>query len=320
MNNPTKKQHYVPRKYLRKWCDEDDAFYPIKVESKNPAIVKVFDKVSNPERFCFENFFYAQKTGEKDEFSQIVEKDFTDAENSFWKQLPDIESKILNNKQISPDEKWVIASFGIMLWLRGKKYREWSNDMSENLIKWIMKTHMQMAHKDPKFMKELKDHGITQEEMIEFADKEEYKVEVNNSQSLRLFESYEKFSNLLFHKYWIVYISRDGKFITSDSPYLDIPKYEENPTIYGQSFLARNQYIILSPKILIECIYPNNKNGKKFKRIDITGKIGYIHHLNSIMLMNANQFGFHPNNQNLKDLEKWINFVDKNKDLFKTKK
>ncbi len=224
MNNPTRKQHYVPRKYLRKWCDEKDSFYPIQVESKNPAKLKIFEKESNPERFCYENFFYAEQTGKKDEYSQIVEKDFTDAENGFWKRLPEIESKILDNKQILPDEKWLIASFGIMLWIRGKKYREWSNDMSESLIKWVMKSRIQTLHHDIESMKELEKYGVTQQEMIEFAEKEDYKVEISNAQSLRLFESYENFSNLLFHKYWNVYISREGKFVATDSPYLDIPK------------------------------------------------------------------------------------------------
>lgn len=320
MNNPTRRQHYVPRKYLRKWCDENDSFFPVKVQSRQPAKIEIFEKESNPERYCYENFFYAKHTGRYDDFSQLVEKDFTDAENVFWDKLPEIEKKILNNQQILTEEKWIIASFGIMLWLRGKKYREWSNKMSEDLFKWIMKSHIRMADKDPDFMRDLSEHGITHEEMIEFADKEEYKVEISNAQSLRLFESYKQFSNLLFHKYWQVYISRDGKFITTDSPYLDLPIREEKPTFFGQTFLMRKQYLVLSPYILIEAIHPNNNSGKKLKRIDVTGNKGLVHYLNSIMIMNANLFGFHAEKENLEELKKVLNFIDSNKEMFIPKK
>ena len=55
-NEPkTQKQHCISQFYLRQWVDDIAGFYTIKIESKDPSNLKVFDKKSNPSRFCYEN-------------------------------------------------------------------------------------------------------------------------------------------------------------------------------------------------------------------------------------------------------------------------
>ncbi len=122
-NRTIRKQHYVPQFYLKQWCDNSGAFYPIKIEKKVPPELHVFKDKSGPNRFCYENFFYAQHTGKEDEISQFLENTFAEIESIFSKELPKLENKIINNEQITDEEKYHLSELMIFLWLKGKNLR-----------------------------------------------------------------------------------------------------------------------------------------------------------------------------------------------------
>lgn len=302
----TAKQHYVPQFYLRQWCDEDDGFYPIKIENRTPPKFSVFKNKSGPSSFCFENFFYAQYTGVKDEISQVIEKTFAEAEAVLDTQLLKIEQKIINHEQITDIDKYNLCECALFFHFRGKKYRQESQRMTESLVKQINKHLVRHMDKDPKTKAEMDEHGVTKEQMIDFAEKGEYSVELGNIHHLQIMNDMQGFCNLLFAKYWKVYISRDNDFIVTDTPYLDLATSQH---FFGNDFLSREQSFVLSPRVTIVMLYPQNDSGKKFSREDITGNKRKVQTLNTHRLVNSVMFGFHKDKKVLDTLNIFAEFL-----------
>lgn len=124
---------------------------------------------------------------------------------------------------------------------------------------------------------------------------------------MRIMDEMWRFCNLLMAKYWQIYISREGNFITTDTPYLDIPLSDK---FWGNDFLAREQVFILSPRVVIIARDPKSLVGKKIHRNDITGNKGKISMVNCHNLMNAISFGFHKDKTLLLETEKMVIIMD----------
>ncbi|HTK33007.1 MAG TPA: DUF4238 domain-containing protein [Candidatus Paceibacterota bacterium] len=302
----TEDQHYVPQFYLKQWLDPTGGFYPVKIEEKIPPKLKIFDKKSDQSRFCYENFFYAQHTGVADEVSQVIEKKFAEIEAIFSNELPILEKKIVNCEQISESEKFHLAECMIFLHFRGKKYLDQSKKMTDEVTKQMMKHWVQYIDKSPKSKARMEESGLTKEQMVDYVHKGEFTVDYGNMHHLQIMKDMGGFCNILSAKFWRVYISHEGHFITTDAPYLDMPVTN---TFFGNDFLSREQSFILSPRVMIVALYPNNNNGKKFVRKDITNNRAFIQQLNLHNLMNAIRFGFHKDRDLLVELEKLIQFV-----------
>jgi hypothetical protein len=306
----TKKQHYVPQFYLRQWCDSDGCFYPVKIENKKPPKLVIFKKKSRPSCFCFENFFYAQHTGKEDEMSQLLEESFADIEGDFSKHLSRIEKDIVDNKQVSDDEKYLVSQFMTFLWMRGKSWLDQSKKMSEDVAKQIFKMDVYNVDKIPKLKAKMEKLGLTKEDMIKFAEEEKYTIDFGNAHHLMLLKEMDGFSNLLHAKVWKIYISKKGEFVTSDAPYLDM---STNKGYWGNDFLSREQSFVLSPRVLIVALYPSYDGGKKIFRKDITEDVLLIRQINCHNLMNSMKFGFHKDRKILEDLERYISLVYESK-------
>jgi hypothetical protein len=315
MSGKTVKQHYVPQFYLRYWCDTQNTFIPIKIVDRDTGTIVIL-KRAGTSVFCFENYFYAKWTGKEDEFSQIVEKTFIELESFFSKELPKVEKKIVEYYQISDSEKYLISQFAIMMWLRGKSYREWSNEVTDSMVRKMSQLFSHKIGETKESRELLKKYNLTKEEMIEFVKSGQYKVEVSNTHHLKMFESMEEFCNLLYAKYWKVLISKKGEFITTDTPYLDLPRHRKEPSIYGQSFLEREQYLILSPRVTIVAVYPKNETGKKFKREDVTNNKNLIAFINAHHLMNSIRFGFHNKREVIQETKDMVSILEANKEEF----
>lgn len=308
MSKSTKKQHYVPQFYLRQWCDNNGGFFPIKVSSKNPPILEIFNKKSGPGSFCYENFFYAQHTGKEDPESQVIEKEFSKIEAFFSVQLPTIEQKILKNKQVTEEDKYTPSQCMIFLHFKGKAYREESKRITEHFVKEINKRIVGHIGKSEKSKKELEEAGVTKEEMIEFTERGEYLVDMGNFHHMAIMKDMEGFCNLLSAKYWKIYVSREAGFITTDTPYVDVSLSNE---LFGNDFFSREQRFVLSPKVFIVARNPRDLNSKNISRKDISGNRVNIATINGHSIMSAMRFGFHNCKEVLFDTKKIIEVLHK---------
>jgi hypothetical protein len=273
----TIKQHYVPRAFLSRWCDEKEVFFPIKIHRHTPPKLETLQK-TGVYPFCCEKYFYANKKGKKDDFSQIVEDGFTEAEKEIYPIIENFESKVLNNKEITLEDKIQLSSVMLFLHLRGKQYLEWSRQSSEDMSKKIFEMNLRF-----------KKNNISEKEILDIL--KEVKVDFGTAHHLKSLENITEFSYYLANKYWKIYISKNNDFIVTDTPYLDLPSKTKG--FFSNTIMDREQFFILSPKIHISLLKPDNINSKNTNRKDITNYSNIVDYLNMISLMNSVQFGFH---------------------------
>lgn len=286
----TAKQHYVPQFYLRQWIDEDLGFYPARVTHGFPPEIQIFERKSNPRSFCYENYFYAQHTGKADEMSQEIEKTFAEIEAIFSKELPAIEKKILNNEQIKDSDKYSLAQCMTFLHFRGKKYLDESKRMTNEMTQKMFEMRLRFSDNDPKFQALLKKHSLSKEELLEHLTTGRIEVDYGNHHHLQMLNEIQGFSNLLHAKFWRIYTSKEGHFITSDAPYNDRPLSRE---FYGNDFFSREQSFVLSPRAVIVAQSPKHEGGKKLVRNDLTGDKNKIGMINAHTLSSSIKFCFH---------------------------
>lgn len=108
-DNPTKKQHYLPQFYLKRFADSNGSLY---------YYDKRIDYISSPKSYSsvgYKHYFYAAVTGVADDISQHVEQWLKTYEDIISKELTGVIEKILNNDPISEDDKYILAAFMCML-------------------------------------------------------------------------------------------------------------------------------------------------------------------------------------------------------------
>lgn len=281
--NNTIKQHYVPRAFLERWSIDNGQVYPIKIITKIPPKLEILKK-TGVYPFCHENYFYANEQGKKDEFSQIVEENFTEVENGMYATLTSFEKKVLRNEQITFDDKYNLASIMLFFHMRGKKHLEWSKNFSNEIVRKMF--DMTLRFKEENEFKEL---GITREEALEM--NRDMSVDLGMAHHLQQLKDIQEFAFHIARKYWRINISKKGEFIVSDAPYLDLPVKQVG--WYGNSIYDRDQIFMLSPKVRISIMKPISLKAKNVNRKDITNDNNNVDHLNLISLMNSVLFGFH---------------------------
>lgn len=108
------------------------------------------------------------------------------------------------------------------------------------------------------------------------------------------------FTNMFFGMKWKAYIAfGDEIFITTDSPVVE--KWPPPQGFYGASFLNRDKYFALTPRILIELTYP--RGARKVKRKALYKKHSdQVKTLNMILISNAKEFAYSGNKAILEGL------------------
>ncbi len=121
----TKKQHYIPKFYLKLFSDVK-------------GFLEVFDKEINEflkpksiKSIGWKDYFYSLETGKEDEIGQVAEKYLGEWENIIAPKIQPIIQKIIQDKHITIDDKWWVAALLSLIWLRGPGMRQQLNDIDE---------------------------------------------------------------------------------------------------------------------------------------------------------------------------------------------
>jgi hypothetical protein len=288
-SNPTEKQHFVPRFYLRNFSDSNGLIRVLDVPNKRIGKPRPYQSVG------YSKFFYAAKTGVSDKISQDVEEWLKVFENYIARGLPKIINAIDGLQHIEDDDRYFLSVFISMLWLRAPGMRDQLNKMHEDLLKQTMKINVPRGIE--RYLKETGKKWSPEEieKIMKVVESGNYDVRFNNIDHLRFMVEtlgYNKpgFANMFFGMKWKIYLLRSKEiFITTDSPIVE--KWFPPKTAYGDgcSFLERTKYFALTPKILIELTYPCGT--KKVKRETLfEGQSEIVKMFNIILMSGCQEF------------------------------
>ncbi len=310
----TKDQHYVPQFYLKKFINEVGKLEILDCEHRKIV------QSRTPKSVCYEEYFYSANN-ELDEASQEIEKEFERIETKISDAYGGIVERFINFKEITLDDKILISTFMSMQYLRGPYMRKQIKRMSESVIKQITQMRYgsdDINHSLDKFEIQTGEKISAQErkDLIKLARSGNYNVETNNVTHLQMFAEMEGFRNLFFAKDWLVYVSKSNKkFITSDSPIIEIFPEWTSKFFYGPSFLQRIHQFAMTPEIFIVANDHKNSSGiGKIKRktlFDNEKHNNKILELNFEYPRNAIAYAYANNKNSLNDILNVVDLYDK---------
>lgn len=292
-------QHFAPKFYFKNFSD-NNFLQTLDLKAGKLLKPKPYGGV------CYAKFFYALKTGTKDEISQEIEEFFNAVETHYSKHYEGIVDNILMYRQLSHEQLDALAWFVACLWVRSPQMRSRMNAMMEDGLKQFMK----FTASHPSFMehskKALEKEGksVTEEQLKEVAETfitGKYTIDLDNQTHLSLIIKCEEYRNWFYAKSWRFYIAKaDKRFITSDTPVIEI--FNEGTFIermYKNHIMQRRQYFVLSPDIMVELVDPL-RYGKKVKRNAISDE--QVLKFNIVRAQYSDKFGFSKNKSELEDL------------------
>ena len=289
----TAKQHFVPRFYLKEFANSDGQLHVF--DTQNVRKLKPYSVGA----VCYKPYFYGEKTGERDELSQTIEKHFDEnIENPLSDEWPQLLQRIADSNQpISEDDKFVIAGFMVHMWLRNPSMREFINSNAERLHKQIAKVMYSGRAAEIAFSKYEKDTGVTlsqsqRDDIQSFVMDDDYSIEFSNRHHLKFMldpENQRGFTNLICAQDWIIHITKGSlNFLTGERPLVIVSPPKKG--FYGPSFLERTHLFPLTPNMLVEARPPKKGIRKRAKRKTYFGNnTAKIEELNS-QLMSYSRF------------------------------
>lgn len=299
VKNTTKKQHYVPKFYLKLFADSKKVVQVLDVKNNRLGSPTPISGVG------YEPYFYAAQTGTPDEISQQVEDWLQKHEDIFSKEVPPIIDRITNLEHINGEDKYILSGLMSMLWLRSPKMRESINKSSEDLLKQIMS--FSVPNRVDNFIKATgtKMSSEQREKMIKTFENGEYDLKFNNAQHLKMLTETlgfqdKGFTNMFYGQKWTIFIAKGNqKFITTDSPIVEWwlpPK-----SLYDGGFLERDKYFALTPDLLIKLTDPQGSSKMKrktlFEKDDDTVRL-----LNILLAAHSKRFAYSAEKAQLQEI------------------
>ncbi|MBS3199161.1 DUF4238 domain-containing protein [Turicibacter bilis] len=249
----TKKQHYVPRCYLKNFLSANDrinVFDSFKLQIREQKIMDI----------AMENYFYdikfsdllqrIEKEGEEKDKKKIMEildvhewesvpdkLDEKYIEKDFFSPLEDIYSKLLqkfiensyegnnwvmeNCLACSEFEKDLMAFFIAIQFIRTKSFRENLGDM-------IAKLYQTIAYK-----RQMKNEDALPKEAFEFKANPDF-VKLQHSSMILDKEATLETAEILRNHIWVIYVNKsESPFYTSDNPIAIIPHKRDKYRVHA---------------------------------------------------------------------------------------
>jgi hypothetical protein len=265
VNNEIKEnQHWIPKFHMEEFKDSNNFIHVLDIV--NRKILKPY-----PYRgVCYKKFFYGSEAGKFDQLSQDVEDVLQRLENNMAPRYEEFKRQVLNCGKIEDEYKYYAAAFICLSWIRTPLLREWILGISNKLAKTILSAR---AENEDVFFGDIKKVApeISVEEMNEcrqmLLDKK-VDFKFDNAGHIRfMLSNVMNFSNLFYSKNWIIHIaSGEKEFIISDTPVIEVGGRVKGRWL-AKTFLERNHYFSMTPKIMIEMRDPIS--GKNIKRKSI---------------------------------------------------
>lgn len=299
----TKKQHFVPRFYFKRFA-VNNMLQTLDIKNRKLIKAQPYSGV------CYADFYYAVETGKEDETSQVFELFFGEIEDKFAKEYDNIVDAIWNYRPLTDKQLDILAWFTASLWIRSPHMRNQVNKTMADGMKQM--TTLMASHPNStdgaKEALEKEGHKVTAEQ-IEDARKTlesgEYELTFeNNINHLNLIAHCEEFYRWFVIKKWRFYLAKGSKkFITTDTPVIELFNNTGKTMIekmYSNHILQRRHYIALTPEILIELIDPLTP-GKKQKRQAIMDDQEIIKK-NRLLVNHSKDYAYATSKEYLEDL------------------
>jgi len=295
----TKKQHYAPSFYFKRFSDNSQMIQVIDLPEGRIMKSRSYTSV------CWADFYYAEKTGVSDEVSQEFETFFKEIEDYFSIDFDSILETILNYKEISPEQLDKMAWFFSCLWVRSPQMRSQLNKMTEDVMKW----YAGIIASEPNFIDNAKNKltqkgvSFTEADLDNIQDmyqNGDLSMTISNQDHLRMIMKCEEYMHWFKAKNWRFYIAKGSKrFITSDTPVIEIFKGDTlQEQMYNNHIMQRPQFLALTPDVLIELTDPTI--GKKFKRKAVNNKEVDEHNL--LRAQYSERYAYSKSKTDLQDL------------------
>ncbi|MCD7883810.1 MAG: DUF4238 domain-containing protein [Lachnospiraceae bacterium] len=263
-NVPTR-QHYVPRVYLKNFCDSSG-----EISAMNKHDHRIFS--TGTKAICAENDFY---TLEKMDDPYCWEHFYaTSIEPLMGELFPKIISQsniLVQNGSVVIDEreKSQLAVLMIMQMFRGKLTREYERRLFQELL--------------PEIIDEVKvlfgPLSDEQNQFLENYEKDDYYLKRTSMDVALNMKRMQKLSSVLYDRDFILLrIQGDMEFVTSDNPVMHINAVTQNVQPFTNGLLKLSTIVVypISPKLMLYVTHPEAYFGMLSKYdgclIDISGK------------------------------------------------
>jgi hypothetical protein len=182
----TKKSHFIPRTFLKRFCDENGNIFIYDKETKSTKLSGPSDKVFR------RNWLYSfyEEDG-KGEFVNIHDNEIENTLGLIETNIPSIFNKIDSTKELNLDEKEILRLFCFIQWARTPNAIYISNKSHSNLFKKMSSMILKSSSKDK--LKEKFGEDFLKDKIIKTIESENFAIKFDKPSILSLQQSIELF-------------------------------------------------------------------------------------------------------------------------------